>query len=305
MAYETGAAAGATDLLDKIRAFAAGRGWTVNLWANDGAGKRLHLQKGTLRFNFRSLVDEPAESLPGFPNLTGILMNGSDEYDGAFAWNRQVGRPINTGGYSQYAGLVSLGANIPYHLFGHGDCIYVICEPTAGQFQWMCFGTLEKIGAWTGGAFFTGSADGSVAAAGMPACMFGSLNASSYGYVRAVVDAFDGWLFGQAGNPGPRVQDSIMRGQALLYSAPNTFNTLSPRLPVMVFTTRDGQTFNNDTPFSPIGYLPEFFFVNIKYLAAASQVVDGVNYRVFPFRVKADAYPSGGNTGNLGMAIKE
>ena len=92
MAYETGTATGATDLLDKLRLFAIAQGWTVNRWVSWTSGYELCLQKGSAYFNLRScqngslLVNGSTQS-----SKYGITLNGSDGYAGGSAWDRQPG----------------------------------------------------------------------------------------------------------------------------------------------------------------------------------------------------------------------
>ena len=48
MAYESGSASNATDLLDKLRVFLVAQGWTQNKWEAISGGYRLHLNKNSV-----------------------------------------------------------------------------------------------------------------------------------------------------------------------------------------------------------------------------------------------------------------
>lgn len=170
MAYQTGTSTGPDDLLDKLRIFLNGDGWTVNSWATDGTGKRLHVQKGsspTLYFNFRSATNEYGSTITedNFNGangaVTGILVNGSTGYSGAQPWHKQPGYAQNID-YNDYSfGMVispvSVTAIPSYYFFTVDRTVHIAVEITSGKFQFISFGCLEKEGSYTGGQFFTGS----------------------------------------------------------------------------------------------------------------------------------------------------
>jgi hypothetical protein len=52
MTYATGVASTANQLIDAIHTFASANGWTVNGYAADGAGYRLHLNRGDVWADF-------------------------------------------------------------------------------------------------------------------------------------------------------------------------------------------------------------------------------------------------------------
>jgi hypothetical protein len=91
MAYDTGSASGVAQLLDALRVFLLAQGWTVNLFGDDGAGKRLHVQKGSDTFvNFRAAVGEfmGSADLENASTNNALWMNGSTGYNGALARGR-------------------------------------------------------------------------------------------------------------------------------------------------------------------------------------------------------------------------
>jgi len=171
MSYETGTSTGANDLIDKLRVFLLADSWTVNLWADDGTGKRLHVQKTAgdstvMYFNFRSAVNEKGSTITGdnvnsegYGNVTGILVNGSTGYDVGESWDKQPGYGQNAASQSYACAIspVSLTAIPSYYFFSVNDTVSIVVEITSGKFQFMSFGLLEKQGTFTGGQFFTAS----------------------------------------------------------------------------------------------------------------------------------------------------
>lgn len=162
MAYETGAASSANDLLDKWRLFCIAAGWTVNQWADVASGKRLHLSKGSLFANLRSY--EAASDLDGLNGYgaggpwSAVGLNMSDAYSGALPVFDQVGAPTS-GGYRRGGFLAGLTSAIPaYHFFSYSDSddVLAVVEYRTGRFQLMGFGSLAKFSTGAaGGAWFS------------------------------------------------------------------------------------------------------------------------------------------------------
>lgn len=173
MGYQSGTSTGPNDLLDKLRTFLIGEGWTVNDYSADGTGYRLHVQKvaqsggPTMYFNFRSAIAETGTTLTEDNDggtagtVTGILINGSTGYDGGETWDNQPGYPYNVNdsnrSYAMVMSPMSISAIPAYYFFAIGDSIHVVVEIISGKFQFMSFGCLEKQGVYTGGMYFTAS----------------------------------------------------------------------------------------------------------------------------------------------------
>ena len=318
MAYQTGNATGVVDLLDKLKIFVEANGWTTNRHDVQGSGRRLQIQKSSdLFFNFRALVSEARPSGAGGGSAVhGIAFNGSTEYDGANDWFNQVGAPQDSGG-RKVAGVTSLTGSIPaYHFFAIDDAVYCWIEYTAGRYQWFGFGGVNKIGTWTGRNFFFGYSNCAAQAVSTPICpLMGDSfigGTSPIGYVIVHCDGYTGWRAagassGSSGNlAGSRVFDVLRLYSGQLESTPNNFNSLSVILPVSLLVYRDA---NNNTlsPSTPIGYLPELHYINIKHLVpGAEYTLGGDTYRVFPFSFKSDtalnAQPL--SNGYMGVAIR-
>jgi hypothetical protein len=159
MAYQTGSAAGATDLLDKLRIFCASLGWTVNMNSAITNGLRVHLQKGGLYVNLQATQDAVnpinGSSLASY----SVCLNMSDGYSSGSAVFSQPGAPAGLGGCMSEL----TGAMPAYHFFAYGDSddVLVALEFSTGQYQFMGFGKLSLFtsGAFGGAWFFGGSSD--------------------------------------------------------------------------------------------------------------------------------------------------
>ena len=176
MSYQAGVSTGPNDLIDKLRIFLLAEGWTVNLFAAIGAGWRLHVQKTAadstvMYFNFRSAIAETGTTLITEDNyggadgtVTGLVVNGSTGYNGGSLWHVQPGYPQNLGLTNKSCGSVmspmSTTAIPAYYFFtpdSDSDTVHIVVEITAGKFQFMSFGLLDKQGVYTGGQYFTAS----------------------------------------------------------------------------------------------------------------------------------------------------
>lgn len=180
MAYQTGTSTGPNDLIDKLRTFLEGDGWTTNLFTTVGSGYRLHVQKTAsdstvMYFNFRSAIAEHGTTITGdnrtylndgyyYGDVTGLLVNGSTGYNVANVWDEQPGYPYSQDvvgdGLNSMAMCMtemSISAIPAYYFFTIDDTVNIVVETTSGIFQFMSFGLLEKQGVYTGGQFFSAS----------------------------------------------------------------------------------------------------------------------------------------------------
>jgi len=176
MSYEAGVSTGPNDLISKLKIFLEAEGWTVNLYAAIGAGYRLHVQKTAadateMYFNFRSAIAETGTTLITENNygsangtVTGLIVNGSTGYDVGELWHVQPGYSENSGQADKSFGCcmtqMSTTAIPAYYFFtpnNDADTVHIVVEVTAGKFQFMSFGLLDKQGTFTGGQFFSAS----------------------------------------------------------------------------------------------------------------------------------------------------
>lgn len=356
MAYQTGTSTGPADLLDKLRLFLIDQGWTVNKWEDDntkyhtwanlnGTGKRLHVQKtavgdGTVMyFNLRSTIrgipfgvhDDSQTLYSGKyrAEVTGLCLYGSTGYNGSLAWDLQPGGTLNNAGTKSWGVIMtelSTTAIPAYYFFADGDTITVCIEYTAGQYQWFCFGCLEKQGAYTGGQFFTGSLytyapsyqilyttnpDQTIFMTSQESAGYGN------GAVYLEVDSLNGWrtsgLNGDdsGGNfankihfQGLHANQSVTSKQSSLANntlsgyfytrCPNFFNGLAPFAVCYVLVKRASANF------SLLGWPKNICTINMtNYNPAEEIALASDTWKLFPEHAKADADPS------LGFAIKK
>lgn len=318
MAYQTGSAASATDLLGALRSFAAANGWTEDRWAANGAGYTLSIHKGTAYLHFRSAVNEILRV--GYSNVTGIAVSGSTGYDGAKSWYLQPGAPTDSASTSIFNGIYGIGASNNYWLFANTspDSIWMVVEVSAGVYHHLGFGEIAKYGTLSGGTFFTGSftMDGYVNTAtanyvdgdssdryrGLPfwngdqyhgACVLANAEGTlqwytacdyscSLGATRRVrsIYSFGGWT------------NSL--GYSWYTRGPNTLNGIAPMLPVYVSVESTSAGI-----FYPIGYLPHIRFMNIHSNAPQEIITLGADqWMVFP------AHSKNYRSETLGFVIK-
>ncbi len=328
--YTSGAATTLTNLIDAIRVFCVAQGWTNNHYSDDGAGKRLHLSKGSVFVNFRTTANENFSAITDLAtasNLNSLWVNISTGFDSsATAWYKQTGAinrfispPSNNNPRYDYTGIVNITGSVTYHLFSFDNQIYVIIENPAGIFHWLGFGSILKIGDWGGGEFLFGKHNSSSSVNTTKTFpFFGQSYAgigASRGFLR--VNSFDsssGWARTDAslasGNYRPeRLADSIQKMKTLWEVSPNLFSQKPVLLPISLLMTRDLANFSTAVPFSLMGILPNIFFINMSGIIPASEYADGTGsiYRVFPFHQKIDELANTGSsnsTGTLGFAIK-
>lgn len=170
MAYQTGTATSPTDLLQKIQAFIAANGWTIDAGATDGTGYRLHAHRGAVYVNLRSAINELRDSggtfTPAYGNnaFTGINIYTGDGYNSANDWRSQSGGPLGVGTSYNVGNVMPLpaGSIAAYHFFANdsGDHIACVIEKTSGIFTHLGWGnSIEKCGTYTNGEYFFGAVD--------------------------------------------------------------------------------------------------------------------------------------------------
>lgn len=167
MAFSSGIATDQDDLLDKLRSFALGEGWTINSFINDTStynrastsGKRLHISKNGMYFNFRSSDGAnvfDAQTITGSSSfwddwrLYGIAVNGSTGYSGASVWENQPGAPQRN---ARGIGSTILGINnasVNYWLFSTTESLTMAVEYDpinyAGYMQYIHVGRILPSG---------------------------------------------------------------------------------------------------------------------------------------------------------------
>ncbi len=331
MAFTSGSAANSAALIDAIRAFAVSDGWTNNLFADDGAGKRLHISKDGVFANLRTAVGENFSAIADLQqaaNSNALWVNLSTGFNSGTAWYKQadapfrhINPPSNVNPSYVYVGVNGLTGGVNYYLFSFASQFYIVIETPTGLFHWIGFGKIAKIGDWTGGEFLFAkhsTITSNNSAVNLP--FFGSFyngQGSPVGMIRVNgVDATNGWVNGDvtggSGSGGnlrvEKAADGIQKMRMLWEVTPNIISHKPVLLPVNVTMTRNGASVTATTPFSILGYIPNIYFVNLSGLIPAANYSDGAggNYRIFPFHRKVDeiamSHPNF-SSGTLGFAI--
>lgn len=331
MAYSTGTVTNLDNLADLFVTFATGNGWTQNgTTVTQGTGKKFHLTKSSLFFNFRTFNTETPSMAQGttesFSQAGAMLVNPSTGYSGALDWYNQTGAATYSGSQAtnqtQTVGLGLISGSIPaYHFFAFSDVLYIIVENPGSTFKFLMLGMLDKTkyGSETSpkGQFITGTACHSISGGesrtlqffgstaipswtnGVPNCI---LNC-------AVATGFNGFAYRKASSiagtvtNSPRPQDSITSMQPALLNMPNSFSSTSPFFPIIV-----GCYETTGNYWVPIGELPQVYLTNITNFNPADTVTIGSdNYKIFPFHKKDITNPVSTFTTNgstVAFAIK-
>lgn len=333
MAYQTGVATGANDLLDKLRLFAEAQGWTTNRWSALGSGQQWCTQKGSAYFNLRSFQNETAIINGSSTTLRyGIGINGSDAYAGGDAWDRQVGYPLrtsSTNGDQSHAYMpfvTNTGPFAAYHFFApDSKTIYCELEITTGVFLRLGFGSLDLFNSSApgGGRFFYASGgdvnvtnqitvntwlgstveDSQYALEEVPfrsADFMAASNPQKSGsFLRAAFDSFNNWTHsafqrGSATLTGEACQGGGCHDKYLREETPNPLNGVGVLLPNIVSVNRGNEYLN------PVGVVPGMRYMDMtNYLPGDEFTFGGDTWKVFPW------YQKGGRSWQRGIAYKK
>lgn len=297
MAYETGVANSPSDLLDKMRVFAAANGWTVNRWQN---GNELCLQLGVQYVNVNA---QDGNDL--------IVLYGSTGYDGGAAWNAQPGtsNSIHCNGMA--------GPYAAYHLFSDGaNYIHCAAEVSAGLFRHVVFGGIEKTGAFTGGAYVDAVHwDGAPIYIDNPdderhSVLFDNNALRDYfwgyggGRLRADIDGLvdKWWAFDR--NSTYRASGGIRSGGLLDWlsdRSPNTFNALTPLFPIYIHVKRP----DAGSKWSILGTVRDLRFCDITHIdPGATLTIGSDDWMIFPI-VQKNGGTDEPNSGTYGYAYRK
>jgi hypothetical protein len=317
MAYETGTASSNADLLDKIKLFLENNGWTTNRYDTQSTGKRLQMVKSSFYVNLRSFNNEICPG--GSWAITGIGMNLSTGYSAGSDWYNQAGAPNAASIYKIVTMQRHTGAIPSYHFFCWDTIVYLIVEYSAGAYNRMGWGILDKEGTYTGGEFMfanwnqDGSNGSSEAITKVGIIGSAGVQDAAHGVVKVDADGLNDWRYGNgiSGAPSGRsaLIDPIRLYYYLLNQTPNQSTSISLLLPLRVALFRDTANNYSSSTYSILGTFPNIFFINIKNLNPGQTFTVGADtYKVFPFSVKNSytSFPTTATThsANLGIAVK-
>ena len=158
MAFETGVSTSPMDLLDKVRTFAAGVGWSVTTGGAGGDGPLGQVSMESAADGvFIHAISEAASHRIRSMIATGYTGPSTQFY-------AHAGSANNSATVSDHVHVRAPnfgGTHVAYWLFGNASApryIHCVVEVTAGKFLHWSFGTISKFsaGAWTGGGYNTG-----------------------------------------------------------------------------------------------------------------------------------------------------
>jgi hypothetical protein len=321
MAYSNGTATDPVDLLQQLVTFLVANGWTQDMSQVEGAGWRAHLHKSGNYIHLRARILEAV-----FQQNVGGTSWGIDLYTGtAFVsgqpWNNQLGgTPLGSfAGYPVGASAYTTSGPFTNHYFmtdSSADNVVVVIEVTPGLFVYLGWGlSINKAGAFTGGAYFFGSSNGFQSTTTTPGAnragytstsLAPGTTVDSFGltttFVRADVDSFTGkWVNiggptlaakgytgklaassvgGVAGNTFPAY--SIGAGSTeFINEQTSVQDSRANLLPALLWVNRDGTA----TGFTLLGSLPMSYASNgvgNGFSKASEYTIGADTYKMFP-----------------------
>lgn len=144
MAYQTGTALSVDDLLDKIRVFAEGLGWTTDAWSS-GTNSALTLHNPDQHY-FRLYAESSTDSIPATNPAPRIYCAIGTGFSGAI---------LDPSDYTASNGL--FGPFHKYHFFGTVEYVHVVIEIDPGIFAHLGIGVMQKTWAYQGGEYVYGT----------------------------------------------------------------------------------------------------------------------------------------------------
>lgn len=140
MAYQETTGLTPEDVINKIAAFSAANGWTVDTNTLVGSVRTLVLHKSG---DYIHIWNDASNN---------ILISGSIGYVPGTAYNLQTGYAGNYSysnlGAGPYTNVFMFADNSP------SEHVYIAVELAGGIFRHIAFGMADKLGTWTGGTFF-------------------------------------------------------------------------------------------------------------------------------------------------------
>jgi len=313
MAYQTGTATDADDLLAKLHSFAVAQGWTVNNYvAGTAYDTVLQISSGSC---FANIVSDARTEWAYYfgvnqygPHKT-IRMKLSTAYDGAKAWWDQP----STHSVDMIANHM-IGPFPSYHLFGNSQYLHLVVERTSGEFDHIVIGEIDKTATFTGGAY------GAISwwthqvtriddpYQGYHTLPFDGNNNQAGAERTNILFPYDGQTWREladnhtvGGRGTPLFRGSYMM-EPLIANAPNDTNGLTPLLPIPVIAERPSSRW------APLGFVPDMRLLNIKNLQPGDSVFLGPDeWVVFPAKAKKEPSLRDGkpNSGWYGYAYKK
>jgi hypothetical protein len=153
MAYQTGTASSIEDLMQQLHDFAVSNGWTSDVMSTTNDWMAINNGSVYVQFRWDNSDAFACFHSRGFINTSTAPGNhtgddGCGLVDASAPYNASV-----SGGRRVYG--IGNGPFTAYHFFTNGTTQYIHCvlEYTPGVFRHWSFGTIDKIGDWTGGEY--------------------------------------------------------------------------------------------------------------------------------------------------------
>lgn len=313
MAYQSASASDANDLLDKLRLFVEGAGWTVDFWGDYLGGKALCVNRAGHYATFRAVPTggtgvgtgadpAPFVSVRAHNGYTAAPAPGTVAQASPELWTNAMAGPFV--GYDFFEGD---GADGPY--------VHVVVETTAGVFKHFGSGVLNREGEFSTGQYAHSSrwnyndspSNNNISTPDytghrVPFDVRGSNEGT---YVRADVDGVSpNWLGGNnlhggysQNNGGSSLTDvATLRGPYLAGASALTGRT--QLWPLWCLGRRPSQLA------SPLGYPPDMRFIRLDYYNPKDILTLGTEkWKVFPVIRKNGALGEP-NSGLYGYAYR-
>lgn len=151
--YQTGAYTSPKNLLDLLETFASTHGWTINTsvgLGGDPANEQLSLSSDG---HFVNIIADNTNGRWRAQPSTAYSGTGVQFY-------AHTGSPNSSGTLPSTAVQMTLGvgSGVAYHFFASDAApryIHVVTETSAGRYSHFAFGTITKLGTYTGGGYVT------------------------------------------------------------------------------------------------------------------------------------------------------
>lgn len=309
MAYQTGTALNANDLLDKIRVFALSQGWTIHGWAvrSDGGGSGgwcLLLGKADIHFALYADLGADSTGNPG-QKLGGYLYPA---YSGAHGNMAQPNKSANI-----YGNGLGMSQYVAYHFFAGPEHIHVTIEVTTGVYKHFGIGRLRRLGNVNTGAYlYVSNWRSDIGYINNPLTSFHAIpfdSAYNYGYSRSTVIMADSdaatprYLYATEENIADRLICGYRNASETLPILNLSASTLTGRAtlwPVLVAARRLSSSL-----YSPIGQPPDLRWVRLDYLNPGEALTLGTDeWMIFPV-IRKNGGLGEPNSGVFGIAFKK
>lgn len=295
MAYQTGTATDAMDLLDKLRQFVLGLGWTINRW--DTSSNELCITNPN-----QDVWANMHADLSSTPNA--VYARGSVGYSAAAAFDQQPGAPNRSSGMDHLDGPYT-----GYHFFADaaGNYVHVVVEVSTGYFKHMAIGMVKKASTYAGGQYVTaGWGQSGNPDDGHVSSLFGVRGYVPYSAYQGSVQAdIDGntnyWGYFCYGTSDAQAQgaDRNTYVNQMFFRQPNQANALSVLFPQMIIMQ------NAAGDWFSLGEVRDLCFLNIKNLIPKQQITVGADtWMVFPQLMKGTTSGQPISSGDYGYAYK-